>query len=175
MGPMRSLLAACALAVCCVGASLAEPFQKVMVVVFENSDCEDAMSQPFFREFASRGLLFTNYRAVAHPSQPNYVAMVAGTVEGVPGDDFVDLDLRHLGNLLEEKGRSWKVYAEDYPGGCFLRSRSGRYVRRHVPFISFKNVQADPRRCARIVDPSALAADITAGTLPDFSLFVPDL
>lgn len=156
-------------------AASAAPFQKVMVIVFENASFEDAANQPFFKELAARGLLLTNYHAITHPSQPNYVAMVAGTTEGVPGDDHADLDFRHIGDLLEERGKSWKVYAEGYPGGCFRHMETGRYVRRHVPFISFKDVQADPRRCAKVVDAAAFDADVAAGALPDYSFYVPDL
>ena len=65
--------------------------------------------------------------------------------------------------------------AEQYPGNCFLGTTSGRYARKHVPFLSFTNIQSDASRCGNIVDSSVLANDIQNGTLPDYSLYVPNL
>jgi hypothetical protein len=42
------------------------------------------------------------------------------------------------------------------------------------PFLSFKNVQADPASCRRIVEAAELAADIRQGTPPDYALYGPD-
>jgi hypothetical protein len=151
------------------------PFKKVMIVVFENTDYRYAIQQKFFAAFAARGALFTNFYAETHPSQPNYIAMISGDLQDVDSDDNFDIDARHIGDLLEEKGKSWKVYAEAYPGECYLGMRRGSYVRKHEPFASFKNVQENPERCARIVNASQLDIDRRRGSLPDFSLFIPDL
>ena len=160
-----------------VGARAADvpAFSKVMVVFLENTDFKDAIAQPFMSQLASDGAVLTNFIAEKHPSQSNYIAMISGDTFSVPGDGNVSLDGRHVGNLVEEAGKSWKVYAEGYPGSCFQGARQGAYVRKHEPFISFKNVQSDPTRCARIVEASALDTDIAAGQLPDFSLYIPDL
>lgn len=48
-------------------------------------------------------------------------------------------------------------------------------MRKHVPFLSFTNVQQNPQRCANIMDDSGFSSDIASGNLPDFSLFVPDI
>jgi len=150
-------------------------FNKVLIIVFENTDFNNAMKQPYFSSLAKEGAILNNFHAITHPSQGNYVGMVAGSMLGVKNDRNVDLDARHIGNLLEEAGKSWKAYAEHYPGNCFLGATSGRYVRKHVPFISFLNVQKDPARCARIMDTPAFQKDFDQGTLADYSLYVPDL
>jgi acid phosphatase len=146
-----------------------------MVIVLENADFAEAAGQPFMQKLAARGAILTNYSGVSHPSQANYIAMIAGDMLGVEGDDPVDLPGRQLGDLLDAKGLAWGVYAEAYPGGCFLGEKSGYYVRKHVPFLSFTSVQKDPAKCARIKSASALRADAAAGNLPAFSLYVPDV
>src|SRR6185503_13744968 len=103
----------------------------------------DAVKMPYLAALAKRGALLSNDHAEVHPSQPNYIAMIAGSSHGVDDDRRVTLDERHIGDLLEEHGLTWKVYAEDYPGHCFLGSSRGLYARKHVPFPSFKNVQTD--------------------------------
>jgi len=78
-------------------------------------------------------------------------------------------------DLLEAKSLQWKVYAEDFPGHCFLGERQGDYVRKHAPMLSFKNVQSDLARCSRVVEAAQLSQDLQSGTLPDFSLYIPNL
>lgn len=154
-------------------ADAAPPFRKVFIVVLENTAYDAALAQPFLRDLAAGGALLTNFFAEAHPSFPNYVALTAGSTYGVTS--LVTLDVPHVGDLLESAGRTWKAYAEGYPGDCFLGASAGAYVRRHVPFLSFANVQTNPARCARVVDAAVLAEDIEGGTLPDYSLYIPDL
>jgi hypothetical protein len=150
-------------------------FTKAMIVVLENTDYETALHQPFLASLAKRGALLTNFTAEAHPSQPNYLALISGSTHNVASDGNVSLDGRHIGDLLEAKSLKWKAYAEGYPGNCFLGAEYGTYVRKHVPFLSFKSVQTEQKRCAQIVNASELAIDLQTGKLPDYSLFIPDL
>jgi hypothetical protein len=150
-------------------------FKKIVVVYLENTDYRGALRQAYLSKLAKSGALLTDFHAETHPSQPNYVALAAGTTAGVHADANSDLDERHLGDLLEAAGRTWKVYAEDYPGSCFLGQRKGLYVRKHVPFVSFLNVQRDPKRCANIVDASDFKSDYRKRRLPDFSFFAPNM
>src|SRR5471030_910061 len=104
-------------------ASAASPtlpsFKKAMVIVLENTDYDEALKQSFLSSLLKQGAGFTHYLAVTHPSQPNYIAMIAGDTIGVSEDSNVDLKGKNLADLLEAKGLSWKVYAEDYPGNCY--------------------------------------------------------
>jgi hypothetical protein len=176
----RALISTTMLAIAVGGAGAGQvrpstPFQKVMIVVLENTDYAQALKQPFLARLAREGGLLSNFHAVAHPSQPNYVALTAGTAHGVDSNDPVTLAIRHIGDLLEAKGMNWKVYVEDYPGDCFLKKDAGDYVRKHVPFLSFQNIQADRQRCHdRVVNSSELAGDITSDRLPRYSLFIPN-
>lgn len=146
-----------------------------MIVVLENTGYGNAARQPFLASLARKGAVLTNDSAVAHPSQPNYLALVAGSTLGVNSDRNVDLDARQIGDLLEAKGLQWKVYAEGFPGNCFLGERKGDYVRKHTPLLSFKSVQSNPTRCARVVEAGQLTTDVESGALSDFSLYVPNL
>jgi len=150
------------------------PFKKVVLVLFENEDIGEPLSQPFFSKLAKEGALLTNYRAIAHPSQPNYIALTSGDTQGVEDDRNHDLDVRHLGNLLEEKGKTWKSYAENYPGGCFSGAKNGLYMRKHAPFISYTNV-ATTQRCANIVEASQFEKDVKNNSLPNFSFYTPNM
>lgn len=149
-------------------------FDKVVVFVLENKGYDQAWALPYMRELATEGVLFKQYYAVEHPSYPNYLAMIAGDTFGVTSDEMKTFTGSTLTDRLEAKGFTWKVYAEGYPGDCFLGDRSGAYVRRHVPMLSFSAVRDDRTRCANIVDGPAFANDVSAGTLPNYALYVPD-
>lgn len=148
--------------------------QRVFLIVFENTDAQDALAQPFFRRLAQSGAYLAGFHGLTHPSQPNYIGLIAGSMLGVADNANHDLEGDHLGDLVDRAGKTWKVYAEDYPGQCFLGARSGNYVRKHVPFLSFKNIQNDPVRCAQIVDAQELHTDLKRRSLPDFSLYIPN-
>ncbi len=156
-------------------------------MVLENGNPEVASRQPFMKYLAQSGMVLTSYYAVAHPSQPNYVAMISGSTAGAMTDRNVRLPKwrKHLGNILPDG--QWRVYAENYPalaGRCNLIARGTGadrlYVRRHVPFLSFADIQDGP--CNGIVrldtgtDPmAALKSDIANGTLPQFAMIIPNL
>jgi hypothetical protein len=146
--------------------------QSVVVIVFENKDESDVRKQPFFGALAARGAYFAHDFAIAHPSQPNYVAMISGSAKGIRGDAAARLTRPHLGQRL----RSWKVYAEGYPSGtCDLRQQIGRYTRKHVPFLSFADVQDDRDLCKEhVTDLAAFLADARGRTLPQFALVIPN-
>lgn len=150
-------------------------FSKVMMIVFENTDFQAAMSQPNFSRIAHQGGNLTGIFAETHPSQPNYIAMTGGDTYGVRDDANITIDARNIVDLLESKGKSWKVYAEDLPSVCFLGASSSGYARKHVPFISFKNIQTNAARCAHIVPATQLQSDIAAGQIPDYSYYVPNI
>jgi acid phosphatase len=150
-------------------------FQKVIWIVLENTNVKDALKQPFFAELNQRGALMAKMQGERHPSQANYISMIAGDGMGVFLDFNVNINGNHLGDLLESHGRTWKAYAEGYPGNCFLGAKSGTYVRKHVPFISFKNVSTDAVRCANIVNSAQFDKDLLSNSLPDYSMYVPDM
>jgi acid phosphatase len=153
------------------------PIKRIFVLVFENTNAVDSQNQPFMKSLIARGSYLNNFHGIAHPSQPNYLAMVGGDNFGVRDDRNHDVDATHLGDLLEAKGKNWKIYSEDYPtGSCFTGSNSRNYVRKHNPFISFNNVHQDSARCqAHIVSSDQLDSDLAAGKLPEYAMFVPGL
>lgn len=154
-------------------------FNRMITVVLENAYYTEALKQPFLASLAKQGTLFSNFHAETHPSQANYLAMIAGTTFNIPdndaADDNMDFDSTHLGDLLEKAGLDWRAYAEGYPGKCFLEAESGEYARKHLPFLSFKNVQKNPKRCAKVVNSSQFDSDLKSGKLLAYSLYVLDL
>jgi phosphatidylinositol-3-phosphatase len=155
------------------------PFGRVVVVVFENKEFGEVVGNaaaPTFRSLAQRYALLTNYRAVAHPSLPNYLALVSGSTQGITSDcTTCQVSATNLADSLERAGRSWKTYAEGLPRAGFTGPSAGRYAKKHNPFLYFTDVTSSRERLRRIVPLATFRRDLAAGTLPDFSLVVPDL
>ncbi|MGA2655379.1 MAG: alkaline phosphatase family protein [Gammaproteobacteria bacterium] len=169
-----------------------DDFQKVVILVFENEDAEAALSFPTFTTIAEQGAYFDNYHAVARPSLPNYLSMIAGSYFGVNTNGPVDLNETTIVDLLEANGRSWKVYAEDYPestsdnppgwntNGCYIADAypldTKLYRRKHNAFMNFITITNVASRCAKIVNAeNNFSTDLTSGNLPDYSFFIPNI
>jgi acid phosphatase len=150
------------------------------LIVLENHDYDEIVGSsaaPFFDGLAARFGLLTNAFAVAHPSQPNYLALWSGSTQGVHDDGVHTFSEPTLADQLEKVGLDWRVFAENVPDGCFTGASasdgpdgSGRYARKHEPAIDFSGVQDDPGRCARIQAFQAFAPDAAP-----FELIVPNL
>ncbi len=161
------------------GAAL-PPFRRVYLIVLENKAFDriiGSSAAPYLNQLADRYALATAWFAVAHPSEPNYIALFSGGTHGVTDDGDHTLTAGTIADQIEAAGKSWQVAAENVPGDCFTGSRasggrdgSGTYARKHEPAISFRQIARDPARCARITDFSGF--DPTAA---DFSLIVPNL
>jgi acid phosphatase len=150
-------------------------FGKVLVVILENTDFEQAIGQETLSKLAAQGALLADFHGESHPSQPNYFALISGSTQGISDDRPHEVNAKTIADLLDAKGKTWKAYLEGYPGHCFSDSTEGQYVRKHNPFISFSGVAKDPKRCARLVSASELEQDVKEHSLPDFALYTPDL
>ncbi len=158
-----------------MNSSTPETIQHLVLVVLENTPFDEALQQPFLKQLSSKGALLTNYSAVSHPSYPNYVAMISGSTQGIPDDIDIVIRAKHLGDLLEAKGKDWRVYAENFPGNCFRGIVSGPYAKRHVPFLSFKNVFQNRNRCKKITSAKNFTQDIHKPNFPEFALYIPNV
>jgi hypothetical protein len=154
--------------------------RRLWLIVMENRSYGQVIGEgdaPFINAFASRYGLATDYHAHARPSQPNYLALVSGSTQGVTDDGAHDLNARTLFDQLDAAGRSWRVFAENVPSGCYLGAAArngpdgeGVYARKHEPAISFVSISHDPARCGRIGNLAAFSP-----TAADFNLIIPNL
>src|SRR5690242_9090520 len=93
MSAMKSCSALCGagLAVLSIAAAAANPIrpQHVVVVIEENRSLKamaGATEVPYVNQLAGEGALLTDYYAITHPSEPNYVALFSGDTQGVTDD-----------------------------------------------------------------------------------------
>jgi hypothetical protein len=154
-------------------------FDHVILIVFENKAANEVIGSrdaPTFSAMAKKYAVVTRYYAVSHPSLPNYLALVSGSTQRIRTDctDCV-VSARNLADTLAAAGKTWKLYAEGLPAPGFTGAFSGRYAKKHVPFLYFRDVVDDRARLGRIVPSTALRTDVRSGGLPDFAFVVPNL
>jgi len=154
-------------------------FTRVVVVVFENHEATSIAGNPAaptFNALARRYARLTDYDAVAHPSLPNYLALVSGSTHGISSDctDCV-VNAASLADTLAAAGKTWKTYAENLPYAGFTGASAGRYAKKHDPFLYFRDVARSRPRRDRVVPFTRFAGDLAGHRLPDFSLLVPNL
>ncbi len=174
----------------------AHHFDRVLIIVLENVDYEVASKDKNLADLAAQGASFTNFHALFHPSYPNYLAMVAGTDFGIHrrgrllADNQVNIpnDAEHhsIADRLIAAGLDFKQYAEELPSETcpwnfstqHVSDKRGNYARRHVPFLSFREVQQ--KWCDRVirVDSSKsdnyFAQDAKKG-LVAYSIYTPNM
>ena len=100
-------------------ASAASTFSNMLLIILENTNYQSAIADPNLKAFASSGVLFSNWLAIGHPSQPNYIAMTSGSTNGITSDNSKTINVMNIADLLEAKGLTWKSYQENWPGNCF--------------------------------------------------------
>ncbi|HEX4713979.1 MAG TPA: alkaline phosphatase family protein [Ktedonobacteraceae bacterium] len=161
--------------------TLLHGFQHVFVIVMENNSYSSIIGNanaPWITSAAKTYGIATRYYGVAHPSQPNYLALTSGSTQGVASDATVTVRATNLVDQLEAHGKSWKAYMQSLSSRGNINKLApsvGGYARKHNPFVSYTDIQRNPARMARIVDFSQLATDLRSDTVPDFAWITPDL
>jgi hypothetical protein len=128
-----------------------KPAKHVFVIVLENTSYQLALRQPYIASLATRYALATNYRAVANPSLPNYLAMTSGSTWGIRDDQYHQLPDGGVGSELTQAGISWKAYME---GSAWRKDG--------VLFIAWDESSGGDSRVALLVVAPSLRGQITA-------------
>jgi hypothetical protein len=181
---LRAALAAAALVLVAIpgaarGQGTVPAVRHVVLIVFENKERGSVLGRPTaptFNRMAAQYATLGRYYGSTHPSLPNYLVLVSGSTQGITTNCMSCVAHgRSLAGTLEASDRTWKTYAEGLPRAGFTGPAAGRYAKKHIPFLYFREVLADPVRRARVVPLARLRADLRADALPDFALLVPDL
>lgn len=165
-------------------AHAATSLSHVYVIMMENTDYEDVIGNtadaPYINQLANTYSFGANYYGVTHPSEPNYLAVTAGSFFGLHADDQSKrFSATNIVDQLESKGLTWATYQQGLPSvGSTVDQApakgSGLYVRKHNPFALFSDILASPARVQNFKPMDALATDLNSGTAPNFAFIAPD-
>jgi phosphatidylinositol-3-phosphatase len=155
----------------------------VMVLVEENHSLQQVIGNrhmPYLNGLARRYGLATHWNDLSHPSLPNYLGLISGSIQNNP-QDTTPADRTYRGptvvDQLAHAGYSWKAYMEDMPRRCDLTDTysPGSYDVNHNPFAYFRSIRRNPAQCHRVVPFSEFARDLRYNRAPDFIWVTPNL
>jgi acid phosphatase len=159
-------------------ASIAAPtgsppaLQHLVIVVEENrsyADLARSSSAPYLHELMAQGTTLTNFFAITHPSEPNYLALFSGSTQGLRDDSCPHtFSAANLAGELLAHHQTFAGFAEGLPSSGYEGCTHGHYARKHAPWSDFGP------GAARLGRPlSDFPADYS--TLPTVSYVIPDL
>ncbi|KAK3349837.1 phosphoesterase family-domain-containing protein [Lasiosphaeria hispida] len=162
---------------------LGTKFERFVQIFLENTDYSKAIADPNLAYLASKGISLTNYFAITHPSQPNYVAAVGANTHGITGDGFVRISpgVQTIVDLLEPAGISWGIYQEHSPysgfQGNYVNQQTGNadYVRKHNPLVVYDSISSNLNRLAKCKNFTMFDKDLAANTLPQWMFITPNM
>lgn len=163
----------------------------VVVILMENEEYASVIgspSAPYENSLVSKYALAADYFGVAHPSLPNYLALVAGSTFGIttdcqPAQCSLPSNVTTIATLIDSHHLSWKEYAESMPTNCSqVVSPDVLYYPKHDPFVYFGSITGNngtgntSSYCdSHVVSTGQFYADLQAGDLPNFSFITPNI
>ncbi|MFE3187877.1 alkaline phosphatase family protein [Nocardia sp. NPDC059240] len=163
-------------------ASTVPGYDHVFVIMMENTDysaiAPDTTDMPYFHGLLGKGASMTNYHAVYHPSDENYMAIAGGDTYAVGATYWPNIKdpNQNLGDELEAAGKGWKAYEQGMGAPCNAsaateHNKDQYYAPDDAPFINFTNISGNAARCAaHLVDTDQMATDLAStATTPAFS------
>jgi acid phosphatase len=159
-------------------------FDRFYIIWLENTDYDKAAGEPHLQSLAKEGITLTNYWALTHPSEPNYMASAGGEYFGLNSDNFVRLpsEVSTVADLLDGKHISWAEYQEDMPytgyqGFQYLnqQTEANDYVRKHNPLVVYDSVADSAARLANIKNFTEFYVDLNTKALPQWAFITPNM
>ncbi len=121
-----------------------------VIVVEENHQLQQLLGTGYFTTLANQGALMVQSYGIAHPSQPNYLALFSGSTQGVtsntcppPGSPY---STNNLGTQLISSGFSFVGYAESQPVDPLANCLLSPFVAHHVPWLFFSNIPSSSKK-----------------------------
>jgi len=157
-------------------ASSIPQYAHVVVVMEENHSYADIIGDttdaPYMNTLANGGALLTSSYAITHPSEPNYLALFAGSTFGLSSDacPVSEGTTANLGSELLAAGDTFKGYSEGLPKTGSTSCTSGNYARKHSPWVNFSNVPTSDS-----LPFTSFPSSSNYASLPTVSFVIPNL
>jgi Phosphoesterase family len=165
-------------------ASAVPGYDHVFVVMMENQDLHSIIGNtwqaPYINSLLARGSTLANMYGEVHPSDPNYLALAAGTPFAVTGNPIetnpgYTISAPNIGDLVDATGKTWRAYYQSANGPCD-NTVHDPYYNDDLPFLFFKDIKDDPARCrSHLLPLDHMKADLAStATTPAFAWWGPD-
>src|SRR5438093_9538625 len=148
-GRCRLIVCAVLLMAAVVRAQLPTP-DHVVIVIEENTAARNIIGNanaPYINSLAGSGANLTNFYAITHPSEPNYLHLFSGSAQGVTDDSTpwaLPFATANLATELINRGYTFGGYSETLPSIGFTGDSyttvvdQNQYVRKHNPWVNWQ-------------------------------------
>jgi hypothetical protein len=154
-------------------------YDHVFLVMEENQDLAriigNTRQAPYLNSLLSKGASLASMYAEVHPSDPNYLALSAGTTFAVMGNPIetnpaYTLNAPNIGDLVDSAGKTWRAYYQSANGPCD-NTVHAPYYNDDLPFLFFKDIKGNLARCrSHLVPLPQMATDLQSiATTPNFA------
>ncbi len=164
-------------------------FDHILIIMLENQYRGYVLENPYMKGLAEKGIELCNFFGVMHPSQPNYIASIAGELCNVTNDARPkQLEQKTVVDLIENiqtnnnQTLSWRGYMDSYiadnspwTDNDFIPDDHYPYVIKHNPFSSFKRILESQDAWQRIDSEAGLYRDLLNKTFPNYAWFSPNM
>ncbi len=163
-----------------VTVQLMTPQSKHVVMVMEENQSYSTVvanttDWPNLNTLISHGALATNYYANSHPSIGNYFMLTTGQLLTTDDGSTAVWNVDNIARRMLASGVTFRIYAEGITQG-YVGGDTGLYLIRHNPFAMLSDIANNPQVASECIWPfTQFAADLVAGTLPEYSFIVPDI
>lgn len=148
----------------------------VVIVIEENHSYSQIINSPhasYINELVAKGALFTQSFGITHPSQPNYLALFSGSMQGITDNSCPHtFTTPNLGHALLAAGLTFAGYLEDLPSVGSVTCKEGSYARKHNPWVNWQDSATNGLPAELNVPLTSFPADYTK--LPTVSIVVPN-
>ncbi len=156
-------------------ATLPHP-KHIVILIAENKgygDIINSTNASYLNALTTQGASLTNFCALHHPSQPNYINFFSGATQGIFNDTCpkAKFTAPSLGGSLIQNKLSFKGYAEDLPHDLTICMAGNTYGRKHCPWLDFTDVPAGASSTFTTFPKQASGFE----KLPAVSLVIPNL
>lgn len=162
-------------------------YDHIVIVIEENHSFDEIIGSPdapYINTLAREGVLFTDAHGVAHPSQPNYIALFSGSTQGISDDRCLKDTLfnsPNLGASLIKAGYTFGGYAQTMPfagfPGCYYQisqaTSSYLYARKHCPWVNWQGSGVNQFSATLSKPLTDFPSDFSK--LPTVSFVIPDM
>ena len=146
---------------------------KIAVIINENRGYNQVRKgMPWLKSIGDKYGQATNMKAMTHPSQPNYVWIIAGSNRGITSNNTARVSGKSLQSTIPAAGRSFWTFGQTMSSDNCRLTQRGYYHPRHVPTTVFKDERAQCEKTT--VGYDKIKPKITAGTLPNVSFIIPN-
>src|SRR5467141_2942382 len=150
-------------------------FDHVIIIVMENEGiydicrsspplCSTSGPAPYMASLANNYTIGSQYLSLITTSQPNYVALISGSLQGCTSSGCPVIRAPNLVDRFESAGISWRGYFENQTPtrGCD-NAEHEPYTNIHNPFVAFQDITNNTARCNKLY----LANPSSCGTVTD--------